>query len=86
MTKDPYCFDFLTLQQKYNEKELKDALMSKTEKFLMELGTGFTLMGALMRREVRLEVGDTEKYIDMLVIRRYRLFILNPVGIVAVAA
>ena len=62
MTKDPYCFDFLTLQQKYNEKELKDALMNKAEKFLMELGTGFALMG----REVRLEVGDTEKYLDML--------------------
>ncbi|MBQ5933299.1 MAG: DUF1016 family protein [Lachnospiraceae bacterium] len=62
MTKDPYCFDFLTLQQRYNEKELKDALMSKAEKFLMELGTGFALMG----REVRLEVGDTEKYLDML--------------------
>lgn len=62
MTKDPYCFDFLTLQQKYNEKELKDALLNKAEKFLMELGTGFALMG----REVRLEVGDTEKYLDML--------------------
>jgi predicted nuclease of restriction endonuclease-like (RecB) superfamily len=62
MTKDPYCFDFLTLQQRYNEKELKDALMNKAEKFLMELGTGFALMG----REVRLEVGDTEKYLDML--------------------
>ena len=62
MTKDPYCFDFLTLQQKYNEKELKDALINKAEKFLMELGTGFALMG----REVRLEVGDTEKYLDML--------------------
>ena len=62
MTKDPYCFDSLTLQQKYNEKELKDALMNKAEKFLMELGTGFALMG----REVRLEVGDTEKYLDML--------------------
>ncbi len=44
------------------EKELKDALMNKAEKFLMELGTGFALMG----REVRLEVGDTEKYLDML--------------------
>ena len=62
MTKDPYCFDFLSLRDKYNEKELKDALMSKAEKFLMELGTGFALMG----REVRLEVGDTEKYLDML--------------------
>ena len=28
----------------------------------MELGTGFAYMG----REVRIEVGDTEKFIDML--------------------
>lgn len=62
MTKDPYCFDFLTLQQKYNEKELKDALMNRAEKFLMELGNGFALVG----REVCLEVGNTEKYLDML--------------------
>ena len=62
MTKDPYRFDFLTLREKYDEKELKDALINKAEKFLMELGTGFAYMG----REVRIEVGDTEKFIDML--------------------
>ena len=56
MTKDPYRFDFLTLREKYDEKELKDALINKAEKFLMELGTGFAYMG----REVRIEVGETE--------------------------
>ena len=35
MTKDPYRFDFLTLREKYDEKELKDALINKVEKFLM---------------------------------------------------
>ena len=44
MTKDPYRFDFLTLREKYDEKELKDALINKAEKFLMELGTGFALV------------------------------------------
>lgn len=62
MTRDPYRFDFLTLRERYDEKELKDALINKAEKFLMELGTGFAYMG----REVRIEVGNTEKYIDML--------------------
>lgn len=62
MTKDPYRFDFLTLREKYDEKELKDALINKAEKFLIELGTGFAYMG----REVRIEVGETEKFIDML--------------------
>ena len=34
MTKDPYRFDFLTLREKYDEKELKDALINKAEKFI----------------------------------------------------
>lgn len=62
LTKDPYCFDFLTLSQKYSEKELKDALMDNIQKFLLELGNGFAFVG----REVRIAVGETEKFIDML--------------------
>ena len=62
MTKDPYNFDFLTLRGKYDEKELKDALLANTEKFLLELGAGFALMG----REVRVEMGETENFIDLL--------------------
>ena len=62
ITKDPYNFDFLTLREKYDEKELKDALTDKVNNFLIELGTGFAYMG----REVRIEVGETEKFIDML--------------------
>lgn len=62
ITRDPYNFDFLTIREKYDEKELKDALMDKVENFLMELGTGFAFMG----REVRLVIGNAEKYLDML--------------------
>lgn len=62
MTKDPYNFDFLTLREQYDEKELKDALMSNIQHFLLELGTGFAFLG----REYRLVVGDTEQFIDML--------------------
>ena len=62
ITKDPYSFDFLTLRKEYDEKELKDALMDRVQNFLMELGTGFAYMG----REVRIEIGNTEKYLDML--------------------
>lgn len=62
ITRDPYNFDFLTIRERYDEKELKDALMDKVENFLMELGTGFAFMG----REVRLEVGNKEKFLDML--------------------
>ena len=60
--KNPYNFDFLTLTEKYNERELKDALIDNIQKFLTELGTGFAYMG----REYRLEVGQTEQFLDML--------------------
>lgn len=62
MTKDPYNFDFLTLRQNYDEKELKDALMANVQSFLLELGKGFAFVG----REYRLEVGETEQFLDML--------------------
>ncbi len=62
ITKDPYCFDFIALTPKYREKELKDAMMAHIEKFLLELGQGFMLVG----REYRLEIGAKEKFIDLL--------------------
>lgn len=62
ITKDPYNFDFLALNEKCNETELKDALIDKVQSFLLELGTGFAYMG----REVRITVGQKEKYIDLL--------------------
>lgn len=62
ITKDPYNFDFLTIRDGYNEKELKDALMDNIQKFLLELGTGFAFVG----REYRIVIGSTEEFIDML--------------------
>ena len=62
ITKDPYKFDFLSLTEKYNEKELKDALMDNITRFLLELGSGFSFVG----REYRLEIGEKENFIDML--------------------
>lgn len=62
ITKDPYNFDFLTITEKYNEKELKDALMDNIQSFLLELGNSFSFVG----REVALDVGRTEKFMDML--------------------
>ncbi len=62
ITKDPYNFDFITLTQSYNEKELKDALMDNITAFLLELGSGFAFVG----REYRIEIGNTENFIDML--------------------
>jgi predicted nuclease of restriction endonuclease-like (RecB) superfamily len=62
ITKDPYNFDFLAITENYREKELKDALIQNIANFLLELGSGFAYVG----REYRLQIGQTEKIIDML--------------------
>lgn len=60
--KDPYNFDFLTLKEEYNERELEDALISQITQFLLELGTGFSYVG----RQVHIKVGESDFYIDLL--------------------
>lgn len=60
--KNPYVFDFLTLDTTFHEKELEDALIADVEKFLLELGAGFAFIG----RQYHLSVGDDDFYIDLL--------------------
>ncbi len=60
--KDPYCFDFLTLRDKHDEQELESGLLDHVQKFLLELGAGFSFIG----RQVHLEVGDQDFYVDLL--------------------
>ena len=62
LLKDPYNFDFLTLTQDYNERELEDALCENITKFLLELGSGFAFVG----RQYKLIVGGEEFKIDLL--------------------
>lgn len=60
--KDPYNFDFLTIREKHDEKELEDALIDHLTKFLLELGAGFSYIG----RQQRIEVAGDEYYLDLL--------------------
>jgi len=60
--KDPYCFDFLNLTAKHNEKELEAALTENISHFLLELGAGFAFVG----RQYKLQVSDKDFYIDLL--------------------
>ena len=60
--KDPYCFDFLTLTEDYNEKELENKLVENITKFLLELGQGFSYIG----RQYKLEISNKDFYIDLL--------------------
>lgn len=62
LTKDPYNFAFTGITKTYNERILKDALLNNITRFLTELGTGFAYVG----KEYRLQIGDTENFIDLL--------------------
>ena len=60
--KDPYRFDFLHLGQEAQERDIEAALMHHVTEFLLELGAGFALVG----RQVPLEVGGDDFYLDLL--------------------
>lgn len=60
--KDPYCFDFLTLTEDYNEKDMENQLVDNITKFLLELGQGFSYIG----RQYKVEVSNKDFYIDLL--------------------
>jgi predicted nuclease of restriction endonuclease-like (RecB) superfamily len=60
--KDPYILDFLGTDQIHRESELERNLVSHIESFLLELGQGFAFVG----RQVRLEVGGDDFYLDLL--------------------
>jgi predicted nuclease of restriction endonuclease-like (RecB) superfamily len=62
LIKDPYTFDFLTLSEDYNERELETALTDHITKFLLELGAGFAFIG----RQKALQVGDRDFFLDLL--------------------
>lgn len=62
ITKDPYSFDFLTLRQSYDEKELENALVSNMTKFLLELGSGFAFVG----QQYKIVVDKNDFKIDLL--------------------
>ncbi|MCO7513661.1 PDDEXK nuclease domain-containing protein [Pseudomonas guariconensis] len=60
--KDPYLFDFLNIAQEASEREIEAALVEHITQFLLELGAGFAFVG----RQVHLEVGGDDFYIDLL--------------------
>ncbi len=62
LLKDPYIFDFLTLQQPFQERELETNLLHHVQKFLLELGQGFAFVG----RQFHITVDGQDFYIDLL--------------------
>ncbi len=68
LLKDPYIFDFMTLEEPFHERELEAGLIQHLEKFLLELGQGFAFVG----RQYPLAVSDKDFYLDLL-FYHYRL-------------
>jgi predicted nuclease of restriction endonuclease-like (RecB) superfamily len=60
--KDPYKFDFLTLQEKALEKDIENQLTTHITSFLLELGKGFSFVG----QQVPIKVDNQDFYIDLL--------------------
>ena len=62
LLKDPYNFDFLTLSQDADEREVETGLVGHIQKFLLELGTGFAFLG----RQYPLDVAGEDYRLDLL--------------------
>ncbi|USD67708.1 PDDEXK nuclease domain-containing protein [Vibrio sp. SCSIO 43136] len=60
--KDPYNFDFLDLNSEAKERDIENALMKHITAFLLELGSGFALVG----QQYNLNVGGDDFFIDLL--------------------
>ena len=60
--RDPYCLDFLMLTDEAKEKEIEQGLMNHLQKFLLELGEGFSFVG----RQYPLCVEGDTYYLDLL--------------------
>jgi predicted nuclease of restriction endonuclease-like (RecB) superfamily len=60
--KDPYKFDFLSLGEEAQERDLEKALLKHIRDFLLELGVGFAFVGS----QYHLEVGGEDFYLDLL--------------------
>lgn len=62
IVKDPYIFDFITLDSNYKEKELEAKMIEKIRDVLLELGKGFSFIGS----QYKISTGQSDYYIDLL--------------------
>ncbi len=75
LVKDPYVLEFLGLEERpaYTEKDLETAIIDNLEKFLLEMGKGFTFVA----RQQRISAGSDHFYIDLVLYNRIlRSFVL----------
>jgi predicted nuclease of restriction endonuclease-like (RecB) superfamily len=67
--KDPYVLDFLGLDEntKHQEKDVESKILDKLQKFLLELGQGFSFVA----RQKRFTIDNDNFYIDLLLYNIY---------------
>jgi len=64
--RDPYMLPFLGLADTYSESDLEAAILREIERFLLELGAGFTFV----ERQKRMTLDGDDHYLDLLFFHR----------------
>lgn len=64
--KDPYILDFLNLSDTFSELDLEEAILREIEKFILELGNGFTFV----ERQKRMVIDNQDFRLDLLFYHR----------------
>ena len=64
--RDSYVLEFLDVPEDYKERDLRKAIISNLKKFILEFGKDFTYVG----EEYRVQVGNTDFFIDLLFFNR----------------
>ncbi len=75
LVKDPYVLEFVGLDERpaYSEGDLEAAIIDNLEKFLLEMGRGFTFVG----RQVRFTFEEDHYFVDLVLFNRLlRCFVL----------
>ena len=69
MLKDPYKFDFISMKDKFDERDLENKLAQNITRFLLELGKGFAYVG----RQMELDTPSGKSYFPDMVFYHTRL-------------
>ena len=64
--RDSYVLEFLDIPEDYKEKDLRKSIIANLKQFMLEFGKDFTFMG----EEYRVQVGNTDFFIDLLFYNR----------------
>ena len=64
--RDSYVLEFFDVPEDYKERDLRKSIIANLKQFIWEFGKDFTFMG----EEYRVQVGNTDFYIDLLFYNR----------------